>query len=85
VATVFQTINKSIIVATVSMYRQRCLVVSGVKGSGRQVLKLPTQTLREVALFQLLKGDFTQGIIASIFRIEHLENNGILFAKICNV
>jgi len=31
VATGFQTINKSIICATVSMYRPECLVVSGEK------------------------------------------------------
>jgi hypothetical protein len=31
-ATVFQTINKSIIFSTVSIYRSQCLVVSGENG-----------------------------------------------------
>ena len=53
-------INKSIICATVAMYRSQFIAVSGVKGSGREVKKFVIQTLWFVALFQLVKGDFPQ-------------------------
>jgi len=40
------------------------------------------QALWDVALFQLVKGDFPQGNITYICRIEQWKNNGILFTTI---
>jgi len=63
----------------VSVYRSQGLVLSSVKRSGRQVLKIVIQALWDVALFQLIKSDFPQGKMSYIFRSEQLKNNGILF------
>jgi len=49
------------------MYRSQFIAVSGVKGSGRKILKFLIQALWDVALFQLVKGDFLGGNIAHIF------------------
>jgi hypothetical protein len=38
--------------------------------------------LWDVALFQLVKGDFPEENIAYIYSEEELKNNGILFTKI---
>ena len=53
--------------------------VSGVKGNGSKFSKFLLQALWDVALFQLVKGDFPQGNISRIFRREQLKNNGFLF------
>jgi len=44
------------------MYRSQCIrvAVSGVKGSGREILKFLIQTFWDVALFQLVKGNIQQ-------------------------
>jgi hypothetical protein len=51
----------------------------------RQVLKFQIQTLWDVALFQLVKGDFPQEDIVYIYSIEQLKNNGFSFTKIGNL
>jgi hypothetical protein len=51
----------------------------------RHVLKFLIQALGEVALFQLVKGDFPQENIAYIYSVEQLKNNGFSFTKIGNV
>jgi len=71
VATVFKTINKSIICATVSF------IVSGQKGANGNFLQFMNQAFWDVALFQHVEGVFRQGNIAYIFRIEQWKNNGI--------
>jgi len=74
-------INKSIICANVSKYRSYCIAVSGVKGIGRKILKFLIQTLWDVALFQLVKSNYSQGNIVYICRIQHRKNNGFLFTE----
>jgi hypothetical protein len=60
-ATGFQTYKKqSIIHATLSTYQSQCKPVSGVKGSKRKILKFLIQALWDVALFQLIKGNYPQ-------------------------
>jgi hypothetical protein len=44
--------------------------VGGGKGSGRQVLRFLFEALWKVALFHLVKGDFSTENIVYIFRIE---------------
>jgi hypothetical protein len=69
-ATGFQTYKMSIICENVSMYQSQYIAVSGVKESGKQVLKVLFQALWKVALFHLVKGDFPTENILYIFRIE---------------
>ena len=45
----------------------------------RQALKFVIQALWDVALFQLVKGDFRQEIIAYVYSVEQLKNNGFPF------
>jgi hypothetical protein len=47
----------------------------------RQVLKFLIQALWDVALFQLVKGDFPQRNIAYIFRKELCKSNGFVFRE----
>jgi len=42
-----------------------------------QDLKFLIEALLDVALFQTVQGDFPQGNIACICRIEQLKNNGL--------
>jgi hypothetical protein len=42
------------------MYQSECIAVSGVKGSGREILKFLIQAFWDVALFQLVKGNIPQ-------------------------
>jgi hypothetical protein len=74
--------NKSIICGTLSTFQSHHIAVSGVKGSGRNILKSLIQTLWDVALFQLVKGNLPLEIIAYICRVQHRINNGFLFTKI---
>ena len=71
-------INKSIICAKANIYWSECLVVSGVKGSGRKILKFLIQALLDVALFQLVEGDFPKENIGYTLRVEQWYYNGIL-------
>jgi hypothetical protein len=80
-ATVFQTINKSIISTTVSLYWSKSSVVSGEKVE-KESVEAPDSSLVGCGTLSTGKGDFPQGISAYNFRIDEWENNGILFTKI---
>jgi hypothetical protein len=55
-----KNIKMSINGAIVSMYQSQCLVVSGKRNESFLFL---VQALWDLALFQLVKGDFPQGIL----------------------
>jgi len=56
-----------------------------VRKKRKKILKFLIQDLLDVAVFQLVKGDFPQRIFAYIFRTELWKNNGILFKKLVNI
>jgi hypothetical protein len=62
------------------IYRSEYLVVTGDKNA-KGKFEVPDSSFLDVALFQLVKGDFLQGIISDIFRIEQWKNNGFSFSK----
>jgi len=62
--------KKSIMCETVRKYRSQCIAVSGGRGRGRKILKFLIQALWYLILFQVVKRDFLQEIIAYTFRKE---------------
>jgi len=59
----FKHINKSIIYANVSTYLSQFIAVGCVKVSGSDLLKFLIQGLCDVALFQMVKATFCNGIL----------------------
>jgi hypothetical protein len=55
---VYKHINKSIIDATLRVYRSRFVTERGVKGNRSEISKILFQALWNVAQFELVNGDF---------------------------